>query len=66
MTNSIPPNSLRAELDSPQITISSDYTNSNKAPMIKYMILEELIYLDDDGNIRPKPTWNTIIAVFEE
>ena len=31
LTNSSQPNSLRAELDSPQITISSDNTNSNEA-----------------------------------
>ena len=34
-----------------------------KRVMIRYMILDEPIYLHDDGNARPKPLWSTISAI---
>ena len=32
---------------------------------VRSIILEEPIYLDDQGNLRPKPTWDTQIAIIQ-
>ena len=32
---------------------------------IRSIILEDPIYLDDQGNLRPKPSWNTQIAIIQ-
>ena len=43
----------------------ADWFSLFKKLMIKYMIPDKPTYIDDDANVRPKPTWDTIIAVIE-